>query len=443
MCPYYKAGALKRLKNVEFYRLLILLFMCFLTPIVRAQTPDSLLYKNALRLFADAQSICETDRGELWGENLWGPVLLVRDSDKIAFTNEPKLLPFSIKVDSLYCGILDSSVIVAGSAIRFMNMEVALVPLLSLSDSIMIQVFIHELYHRFQNNHFDMEEVVYDNAHIDTRIGRTLVLCELIELAKSLNCSVEDQHSHIKRAIEFRKWRWTLFPEKIKDECKFEFHEGLALYTQYHLCLRNSTEVLKQLCLDVENLLLKTSLSRQYGYYMGALYSYLNDVDPSWRNYVYPSMNICEITSELYDIDFTESIDTMELKHSEAYLRITQIADSLEIARNLIFNKVAQSLRTKSVIYVRTDNYQMGFNPACVLGLDEFGNYFTVIELKGDFGSIYSEHGCLISNKPVLILPSESTKRINGESPGFSIKLNKGWRLKKSKEGYEIVHLKK
>ena len=222
MCPYYKAGALKRLKNVEFYRLLILLFMCFLTPIVRAQTPDSLLYKNALRLFADAQSICETDRGELWGENLWGPVLLVRDSDKIAFTNEPKLLPFSIKVDSLYCGILDSSVIVAGSAIRFMNMEVALVPLLSLSDSIMIQVFIHELYHRFQNNHFDMEEVVYDNAHIDTRIGRTLVLCELIELAKSLNCSVEDQHSHIKRAIEFRKWRWTLFPEKIKVPCLYK-----------------------------------------------------------------------------------------------------------------------------------------------------------------------------------------------------------------------------
>lgn len=430
---------------LSFNRILILLIVstCVLTSIVKAQTPDSLLCEKALRLFTDAHRICESDGGELWGENLWGPVLLVRDSDRFTFTNEPKLLPFSIKVDSLYCGILDSSVLVAGSAIRFKNTEVALVPLFSLSDSVMIQVFIHELFHRFQNNHFDMGEVVYNNAHVDTRMGRTLVLCELIELAKSMNCSVGDQHSHVKRAIGFRKWRWSLFPERIKDECRFEFQEGLALYTQYHLCLRDSLKVSKQLCLDVENLLSKTSLSRQYGYYMGALYAYLNDVNPSWRNHVSPSMNMGEITSELYDIDFSESIDTMALKHTESYLRVTQIADSLETTRNLVFNKVTQAFRRRSVLYVRTDNYQLGFNPACVLGLDELGNYYSVIKLNGDFGSIYSEHGCLIADRLVLILPSKSMKRMNGESPGFSIKLNKGWRLKKSKDGYEIVCLKK
>lgn len=429
---------------LSFNRILILLIVstCVLTSIVKAQTPDSLLCEKALRLFTDAHRICESDGGELWGENLWGPVLLVRDSDMLTFTNEHILLPFYIRIDSLYCGILDTNIVVAGSAIRFKNMEVAQVPLYSWSDSVLIQVFIHELYHRFQNIHYDMGNVVYDNMHVDTKKGRTLVLCEMLELANALS-TAKDPQSHIEKALEFRKWRWSLFPEKITDECRFEFQEGLALYTQYRLCLRDSQEVLKQLCLDVENQLQSTSLSRQYGYCLGAMYACLNDVDPSWRRHVAPSMNISAITSELYGIDFSKPEDTVALKQTNSYIRVTQIADSFEIARNLVYDKVALSLRTGSVIYVRTDNYQMGFNPACVLGLDELGNYFTVIELKGDFGNIYSEHGCLISNKPVLILPSKSMKRMNGESPGFSIKLNKGWRLKKSKDGYEIVCLKK
>lgn len=426
-----------------FKRTFILFTMiCALTSIAEAQTPDSLLYKKALGLFADAQRVCATDGGKLWGENLWGPVLLVRDSDKLAFTNEPKLLPFSIKMGSLYCGKLDSDIVVAGSAFRFKNLEVALVPLSFRSDSILIQVFIHELYHRFQNSHFDMGKVVYNNAHIDTKRGRTLVLCEMLELANAMNCNVRDRVPHIERALGYRKWRWSLFPEKITDECRFEFQEGLALYTQYRLCLRDSLEVMKQLCIDVENLLSSPNLSRQYGYYLGAMYACLNDVDPSWKRDVSPSTDISAITSEIYGIDFSKTGDTMVLKPTDSYHRVTQEVDTLETVRQMVLSKVAQSLSSGSVIYVRTDNYQMGFNPSCVLGLDELGNYFTIIELKGNFGSIYSEYGCLISNQPVLILPHKNMKR-NRKSPGFSIELNKGWRLRKNKDGYEIVCLKK
>ena len=156
----------------------------------RAQAPDSVLCKKALGLFAEAQRMCAADGGELWGENLWGPVLLVRDSDKLTFTNDSALLPVSQKMDSLYCGILDSNIVVAGSAIRFKSSEVVVVPMFELSDSAMVEVFVHELFHRFQNQHYNMSEVVYDNAHVDTKMGRTLVLCELLELSKALNCDV-------------------------------------------------------------------------------------------------------------------------------------------------------------------------------------------------------------------------------------------------------------
>ena len=409
--------------------------------VAQAQTPDSALCKKALGLFAEAQRVCDADGGELWGENIWGPVLMVRDSDKLTFTNESALLPVSQKMDSLYCGILDSNIVVAGSALRFKGSDVAVVPMFTMSDSAMVEVFVHELFHRFQNQHYNMSEVMYNNAHVDTKMGRTLVLCELLELSKALSCNILERKPHIERALAFRKWRWALFPDKSTDECRFEFQEGLALYTQYRICFQDSLKVAQQLCQEVERLLSSPNLSRQYGYNMGAMYACLNDIDPMWRQDASPSMNLSEMAGKLYGIDISMLEDTTALKQSDSYLRVMEGVDNHEFARQQVLDKINQALLSQSVIYLRTDNYQMGFNPACVLGLNEKGNYFTVIELKGDFGTIYSEYGCLISNQPILVLPSSNIKKIKN-SPEFSIELNKGWRLRRCKEGYEIVNVR-
>ncbi len=407
---------------------------------VQAQALDSALSKKALGLFAEAQRVCDADGGELWGENLWGPVLLVRDSDKLTFTNESALLPVSQKMDALYCGVLDSDIVVAGSAIRFKGSEVAVVPMFDLSDSAMVEVFVHELFHRFQNRHYNMDEVVYDNAHVDTKMGRMLVLCELLELGKALSSNLLERKPHIERALAFRKWRWALFPDKITDECRFEFQEGLAMYTQYRLCLHDSLKVAQQLCQEVEGLLSSPNMSRQYGYNMGAMYACLNDVEPSWRQDASPSMNLSEIAGKLYGIDPVKQEDTTALKQSDSYLRAMQGIDKHQLVRQKVLDKVTESLRSKSVIYLRTNDYQIGFNPARVMGLDTLGNYFTVIELKGDFGTIYSEYGCLISNQPILVVLSSDIKKLRKKSPEFSIELNKGWRLQRCEEGYEIVN---
>ncbi|MBO6079474.1 MAG: hypothetical protein J6P54_00730 [Bacteroidales bacterium] len=423
---------------IKIASLLLLLLAVGECVVAQAQTPDSALCKKALGLFAEAQRVCDADGGELWGENIWGSVLLVRDSDKLTFTNDPELLSVSQKIDSLYCGILDSDIVVAGSAIRFKNSDVAVVPMFTMSDSAMMEVFVHELFHRFQNQQYNMSEVVYDNAHVDTKMGRTLVLCELLELSKALSSNVLERKPHIERALAFRKWRWALFPDKSTDECRFEFQEGLALYTQYRICFQDSLKVAQQLCQEVERLLSSPNLSRQYGYNMGAMYACLNDIDPTWRQDASPSMNLSEMAGKLYGIDFSNLEDTTALKQSDSYLRVMEGVDNHEFARQQVLDKINQALQSKSVVYLRTDNYQMGFNPACVLGLDELGNYFAVIELKGDFGTIYSEYCCLISNQPILVLPSSNIKKIKN-SPEFSIELNKGWRLRRCKEGYEIV----
>lgn len=408
-----------------------------------AQTWDSLPSKRAAELFAEAQRVCAADGGRLWGENIWGPVLLVRDADKLAFTNEPSLLRDSRKMESLYCGTLDSDIVVAGSAVSFRGMDVAMVPMFDLTDSALVEVFVHELFHRFQNRHYGRDEMVYDNAHVDSKTGRTLVLCELMELAKALNSNGEEMRSHLEKALGYRRWRWTLFPGKITDECRFEFQEGLALYTQYRLCLSDSAKVAEQLCRDVERMLTSPNLSRQYGYYMGAIYGCLNDIEPSWRREVEPSRCLCEFAGKAYAIDFSMLKDTMALRQTESYIRVTQGVDTLEAARRATRNMVLQAIQSKNVVYLCADDYQMGFNPACVTGLDELGAYFSVIELKGDFGRCYSAYGCLISNRPMLILPPKQTKKRGTSSSDFAIELKKGWRMKKCADGYEIVKRKK
>ena len=404
-----------------------------------AQSWDSMPYGRAARLFAEAQRVCDADGGRLWGENIWGPVLLVRDADKLAFTNEPSLLPDTRRMESLWCGTLDSDIVVAGCAVSFRGVEVAMVPMFELSDSAMTEVFVHELFHRFQNRHFGMDEMVYDNAHVDTRSGRALVLGELMELTKALSCNGLDRRAHIEKALGYRQWRWALFPDKDDDECRFEFQEGLALYTQYRLCLRDSAKVAGQLCRDVEKLLTSPNLSRQYGYYMGAIYGVLNDIEPSWRRAVEPSRKLCELAAKVYGIEFTMPKDTTELKQTDSYVRVAQGVDSTEAALQALRDKVARAMEAKEAVYVRADDYQMGFNPACVTGLDELGTFFSVIELKGEFGRIYSEYGCVISRCPMLIAPPGGTKAMRKKGKGFEIELKKGWRLRECGEGYEVV----
>lgn len=73
--------------------LLLLLLAVGKYATAQLQTLDSALCKKALGLFAEAQRVCDADDGNLWGENLWGTVLLVRDSDKLTFTNRETISP--------------------------------------------------------------------------------------------------------------------------------------------------------------------------------------------------------------------------------------------------------------------------------------------------------------------------------------------------------------
>ena len=403
-----------------------------------AQSWDSLPSKRALELYAEAQRVCAADGGRLWGENIWGPVLLVRDSDKLAFTNEPSLLRDSRKFESLYCGTLDSDIVVAGSAVSFRGMDVAMVPMFDLTDSALVEVFVHELFHRFQNRHYGRDEMVYDNAHVDSKTGRTLILCELMELTKALGCNGLDRRPHIEKALDFRRWRWTLFPDKITDECRFEFQEGLALYTQYRLCLRDSAKVAQQLGQDVGRLMTAPNLSRQYGYYMGAMYACLNDVDATWRNEVTPTMDLGERVRRIYGVGMTGTVDTLALKRTDSYAEVMRVVDTLEAARMVLKEMVRRKMETNNVVWLQAEDYQMGFNPACVTGLEEMGNFFSVIELKGEFGRIYSEYGCVISGRPMLIIP-EGTKSMRKKTKSFAIELSGGWRLRRCDKGYDVV----
>lgn len=403
-----------------------------------AQTWGSLPEKRAAELFAEAQRVCAADGGRLWGENIWGPVLLVRDSDKLAFTNEPSLLRDSRKFESLYCGTLDSNLVVAGNAARLRGVDVAIVPMFDLSDSALVEVFVHELFHRFQNRHYGSDDMVYDNAHVDTKAGRTLVLCELAELAKALEGDGTERREHVEKALGFRAWRRTLFVGKDRDECRFEFQEGLALYTQYRLCLRDSAKVAQQLGQDVGRLMTAPNLSRQYGYYMGAMYACLNDVDATWRNEVTPTMDLGERVRRIYGVGMTGTVDTLALKRTDSYAEVMRVVDTLEAARMALKEMVRRKMETNNVVWLQAEDYQMGFNPACVTGLEEMGNFFSVIELKGEFGRIYSEYGCVISGHPMLIIP-EGTKSIRKKTKGFAIELSGGWRLRRCDKGYDVV----
>lgn len=69
--------------------------------------------------FKEIRSICDADNGELWGKNLWGPILLIDRDTRFLVANEPDHEGLLEKTGNVYTGYFPKSKVVANSTTDF------------------------------------------------------------------------------------------------------------------------------------------------------------------------------------------------------------------------------------------------------------------------------------------------------------------------------------
>ena len=395
--------------------------------LLRAQPADTTFVKEASTVFGSVERICRQDSGRLWGRDLCCPLVIARRESRAAVSNCEHLLARSIPYNGLYYGFLDDTVVIAGTACAINGTVCAMLPWELAANTGTWQAFLHEMFHAFQNN--KGWKYVYDNSHLDRPDARVLLSCEMRALLKALASDSAERRRYLTEALFFRRQRNRISPEKAMDESHFEMHEGLADYTQYRLCLPSDEEIVSRLSNELSAVLNQDGFSRSYGYTVGAVYAFFNDVRPGWRLCVDTLSSLSMLTQRIYGIDIgaTDSANVWEDYCVDSLL---VVEDSIFQVKIQVKEKVYQAIEQNNVLVLDYDGCQFGFNPNHVVGFDEGKNFYQFMEIRGDFGVVYTVYGCLLSDKIYVLIPDGVVLQEKETYPErFSLQLNKGWRI--------------
>ena len=170
--------------------------------------------------------------GRLWGERLYGKMLLVDPPTGFTISNEADARGVLRPVDGVYIGKLPKDVIISNAPTEWEGARWTMLMWGTIPDDRIDRgvTLAHESFHRIQPGLNLLAEDV-PCLHLDTVEGRVWMQLEWRALAKALIETGPAQTATIHDALAFRSYRQALFPNAQKAEASQEIAEGVPEYT--------------------------------------------------------------------------------------------------------------------------------------------------------------------------------------------------------------------
>ena len=194
--------------------------------------------------FAEVKA-SEAQQVNLWGKDMYGPMLLVNPATREVFSNFPDGGGVLKQDGEVYHGTLPLDINIANTMVHWNGRDWAMIMLpLPNNRSDRINLMAHELFHVVQSS-LGFKGYSPDNSQLDDKNGRIYLRLELEALRKALESqSTYDMKKHLTDAVVFREYRYVLFPQAKITENLLELNEGLAEYTGLIVSNRSKREAI-------------------------------------------------------------------------------------------------------------------------------------------------------------------------------------------------------
>ena len=210
--------------------------------------------------FNDIKTICDKDNGELWGVNLYAPILCI-DNNRDLWSNQKDLQGQLQTCGKVFIGKYPLNKNIANSTINVFGQKWVMIKLPIPTDTIDRNIlFCHEMFHYWQDSIGHIPRI-YNNVHMDTKDARVLLKLEwnaFISACKTTDSSL--RKIAICDGLTFRMQRQQEFGKYYSDETAFEIHEGLAQYTGIKLSVSSDSMYLHILDKEMESYAKKENL---------------------------------------------------------------------------------------------------------------------------------------------------------------------------------------
>ena len=352
--------------------------------------------KNSDRLYQDwfeeIKNSCDKDNGNLWGINLYAPLLCI-DSERNIWSNQADKENNLYFDNGIYKGKFPETHNIANSITQVFGQKWVTIMLPFPEDKIeRIALACHEMFHYWQDSlHLVPSHYNYNNQHLDLLEARVLLKLEWNALFQAcITTDSEKRNQHIQNGISFRLYRRKKFPQYIKDETAFEINEGLPQYTGIKLATQTDSCYLKTLEKHLAIYMSKEELVRTFAYMSGELYGYLLDqANKKWRKNIHGDTDLGNLLKRLYPISIPD--------HLEIYCKQQQTCYPIDSIN--LFEQKRDSLKSiqkeelirifsKDTKILPLINMQIKFNPNLVIPLDNLGTAYKEIRIVDQWVTI-------------------------------------------------------
>jgi hypothetical protein len=389
--------------------------------------------------FALAERLSDADGGALWGEALYGPMLLVDPQTRELVSNvadeEGRLEPAG---DGLFAGVLPPEVGVANTttiwAGRRWTMLMWPLPRDEIGGG---SLMMHECFHRIAPG-MGLSLAAPDNHHLDSAEGRIWLRLEFRALAAALEADEPLASEAVGDALVFRRARHRLFKPAYKEERDFVQNEGLAEYTGWRLGGLDAPARRRRAAASLRSYDNAPRLTRTFAYAAGPAYAELLDLArPDWRDGIGPTTDLGRLLERAIDYKRPSRIPEMAARRAEVYggEEVRAEEDGKAVARQARQNE----LRARFVDGPRLElpvvgEFNISFGPHTIEALDGVGTFYGHLRAAGKWGILDAPEGALIVEPrrgPHVIYvraPDDPAVR-PAAGPGWTLELAEGWTI--------------
>jgi len=424
-------------------KLIFLSIVIFLTGCAKEVTDSYFTSEKALQYFKAIEAICNNDNGQLWGKNLYGPIIFVERSSRRIIANSPDSQGLLKGKDGIYTGIYPKELIILNAPVDFGGKTFAMVPLPPAEDELRIKTrAIHGLFHCFQQND-GIQPVLFNQRNMDEKEARLYIKLEWKALKKALSNEGNERLLAIRDALVFRGAGRELYQKYAAEGNRFETYEGVATFTYTKLCSGTTLECRSRLLEYLDRIYSMPSYARSYGNIHGALYTaLLYDSGFDIKTIKTDTLDLGMLVKDMYKIDLPsicrDVAGSLSLGYDFDVIKKEEEERFAGIQERL--HQLTSTFTEKAVVYMELESPYFDFEPEDIHPVDTLGTMYSALRVSDSWGKLtVDEGGCLVSgNYKYLRITARGFKaeknRISGE--GWNLILNDGWELAEVKQNY-------
>ncbi|RAJ00390.1 hypothetical protein LX64_04095 [Chitinophaga skermanii] len=374
---------------------------------------------------------------QLWGKEVYGPMLLVDPSTRTVYANEPDSAGLLKQQGAIYTGILPKDVNISNTAMNWSGKRWATIMLpLPKDKQQRVNLLAHESFHRLQPAlGFALNSP--ENNHLDQKEGRIYLRLELAALGKALQASNgKEVKTHLTHALIFRKYRYAIYDKAAGTENSLELNEGIAEFTGAIVTGRTKAEATAYFLNGINKFLQNPTFVRSFAYNTTPIYGYiLYQKNNNWQKQITANTDLTSFFIKAFGINIPANVQAAATRVANNYngSAIVQQEAEREINIQQLIAEYKRKFIQEPHVDIKFVQMNVSFDPRNIMPLEDKGTVYPNARITDVWGILTVENGALMSPNWDKITVTQPTKmdgnKVTGD--GWTLELTGGYQVTK------------